>query len=373
MGESKGNESSDPLDLTKAEERRAARLHRESPFVDALVAGTYYLSDPDYNDRLPDAGVLAGNLTVGGPSFDFEETVRDVAAVRRAIREHDEMYHLVETVDDIAAAATTGRTGIILGFQGANWMGNNLDRVRSMYELGVRIVDPTYNRGNTLGDGCCERRDAGLTALGHEMVSLCNELGIVLDTAHCNDSTTNDVIHQSDDPVIQSHIGCRALANAQSRAKTDTQLKAVATKGGVNCITPFPPVIKRDPETHQVLQATIHDVLDHIDHAVEVGGVESVAFGSDMSDRTLDAGSIHQGSNLATWRATHPEVYGDGSTKRMDPYPVGLSRLTEIKNLTRGLVTRGYDDDAIEMILGGNLLRVLKDVWSEDLGTCGQT
>jgi membrane dipeptidase len=369
MGEREGTESSDPLDLTEAEERRAARLHRESPFVDGLVAGTYYLSDPDYNDRLSEAGVLAGNLTVGGPSFDFEGTVGDVAAVRRAVREHDEMYHLVETVDDIAAAATTERTGIILGFQGANWMGNDLDRVRSMYELGVRIVDPTYNRGNTLGDGCCERRDAGLTALGQEMVSLCNELGIVLDTAHCNDSTTGDVIERSDDPVIQSHIGCRAIANAQGRAKTDAQLGAVAAGGGVNCITPFPPVIKRDPETHRVLQATIHDVLDHIDHAVEVGGAESVAFGSDMSDRTLDAGSIHQGSNLATWRTTHPEVYGAGSTERMDPYPVGLSRLTEIENLARGLVARGYDDDAIEGILGGNLLRVFEDVWSETADT----
>ena len=357
--------SSDPLDLTEAEERRAARLHRESPFVDGLVAGTYYVSDPEYNDRLRDAGVLAGNLTVGGPSFDFEDTMRDVIEVKRAVRGHDETYRLIETVDDIAAAAESRRTGIILGFQGANWVGDDLDRVRTVHELGVRIVDPTYNRGNTLGDGCCERRDAGLTALGHEMVSLCNDLGIVLDTAHCNDSTTMDVIERSADPVIQSHIGCRALANAQGRAKTDAQLEAVASKDGVNCITPFPPVIKRDPETHRVLQATIHDVLDHVDHAVEVGGVESVAFGSDMSDRTLDAGSIHPGSNLATWRATHPEVYGDGSTEEMDPYPVGLSRFTEMENLARGLVARGYDDDAIEGILGGNLLRVFEATWSE--------
>jgi len=364
MSGHQGDGSSDPLNLTEAEERRAVRLRRESPFVDGLVAGTYYLSDPDYNDRLRDAGVLAGNLTVGGPSFDFEDTITDVVGVKRTVREHDETYHLVETGNDIAAANTTERTGIILGFQGANWMGDDLDRLRSIHELGVRIVDPTYNRGNTLGDGCCERRDAGLTALGHEMVSLCNELGIVLDTAHCSDSTTDDVIDQSDDPVIQSHIGCRALAEAQGRAKTDAQLRAVAIKGGVNCITPFPPVIKRDPETHRVLQATIHDVLDHIDHAVEVGGVESVAFGSDMSDRTLDTGSIHPESNLATWRTTHPEVYGDGSTESMDPYPVGLSRLTEMENLTRGLVARGYDDHAIEGILGGNLLRVFEDVWS---------
>lgn len=78
-------------------------------------------------------------------------------------------------------------------------------------------------------------------------------------------------------------------------------------------------MIKRDPETHQVLQPTIHDVLNQIGHAVEIGGVESVTFGGDMSDRTLDEGTIHQGLDRATWRAIHPEVYEAGSTEKMDP------------------------------------------------------
>jgi len=353
----------DPLGLTPDEEARAATLHRDAPFIDGLVAGTYYLDDPDYRDRLRQADVLAGNLTVGGPSFGFKETVGDVTSVLETLEENDDNYRLVESMDDIETARSEDRTGIVLGFQGANWVGDDLSRIRTVYDLGVRVVDLTYNRGNTLGDGCCERRDSGLTALGRAAVDRCNELGIVLDTAHCNDATTTEVIEASADPVVQSHIGCRALANASGRAKTDEQLRAVADNGGVNCITPFPPVVKRDPDTHEVLQATVEDVLDHIDYAVDVGGVDSVAFGSDMSDRTLDQGSISQGSNLATWRTTHPEVYGDGPTDRMDPYPVGLSRFTEIENLTRGLVARGYDDGEIRGILGENLLRVFDDVW----------
>jgi membrane dipeptidase len=112
-----------------------------------------------------------------------------------------------------------------------------------------------------------------------------------------------------------------------------------------------------------VLPSTISDVLDHIDHAVDVGGVDSVAFGGDMSERTLDNGSIHSGSNLATWRKTHPEVYGDGPTDQMDPYPEGLSRYTDLDNLTAGLVARGYSDEAIRKIMGGNLLRVFEEAW----------
>jgi membrane dipeptidase len=247
-------------------------------------------------------------------------------------------------------------------------MGKSLDRLRAFYEAGVRVIDPTYNRQNYFGTGCCEGfegRDSGLTMLGRDAVDLMNELGIVIDTAHDADQTTMELVEYSDDPVIQSHIGCRALCPSYGRAKTDEQLKAVAENGGVNAITPFPPVIKQNPDTHEVLQATIHDVLDHIDHAVEVGGVESVAFGADMSDRSLDNKTMSTGSNLYNWRPTHPEVYGAGSTEVMDSYPEGLSRYTELENLTRGLVDRGYDDSEIEAILGGNLRRVFETVLAD--------
>jgi membrane dipeptidase len=351
------------FDLTAEEATRARRLHEETRIIDGLVAGTYYLDDPEYRDHLRDAGIAAGNLTVGGPDFDFESTAAGVADVRNRLEVNDDIYCLVESIADIDHATQTDRTGIILGFQGANWVGNELSRLRTMSELGVRVVDLTYNRGNTLGDGCCEYRDAGLTMLGRDAVSELNDLGVVIDVSHANDRTTSEIVDRSADPVIASHIGCRALANSQGRAKTDEQLAAIADSGGVNCITPFPPVIRRDPETHEVLPATIRDVLDHIDHAVDIGGVESVAFGGDMSDRTLDQGSISQGSNLNVWRKTHPEVYGAGPTDRMDPYPDGLSRYTELHNLTHGLVARGYTDEEVRLIMGGNLRRVFESVW----------
>lgn len=363
MSETADGTAGEPFDLSDDQRERAAQLHESAEIIDGLVAGTYYLDDPEYRDHLPDAGIAAGNLTVGGPSFDYMETVDGVVDIRRRVRENDDNYLLVESVADIDAAADSDRTGIILGFQGGNWVGDDLSRIAAMAELGVRVVDPTYNRGNTLGDGCCERRDAGLTMLGREAVETCNELGVVLDVSHCNDATTMDVVERSADPVIASHVGCRALANSQGRALTDEQLRVIAENGGVTCITPFPPVIKRDPGTHEVRRATVEDVLDHVDHAVEVGGVESVAFGGDMSDRTLDQGSISQGSNLNVWRKTHPEVYGDGPTDRMDPYPEHLSRYTELPNLTAGLVDRGYSDDEVRKILGGNLRRVFEAVW----------
>jgi len=197
---------------------------------------------------------------------------------------------------------------------------------------------------------------------GREAVELVNKLGIVIDTAHDGDQTTMDVIAHSDDPVIQSHIGVRALCDSYGRAKTDEQLRAVARNGGVNAITFFPPVIKRAPDSNAVVRATIDDVLDHIDHVVDVAGVDAVAFGGDISDRALDRGTLTEGSNLRRWRKTHPEVYGAGSTEVMDPYPTGLDRYPKMPNLTHGLQQRGYSDADIQKILGGNLMRVFEEV-----------
>lgn len=355
--------SSDHFDLTEEQAARADRLHRESTVVDGLVAGTYHLDDPDYRDRIPDAGVAAGNLTVGGPSFDFEATLDGVETAHDRVRRNDDNYLLVRSVADIHEARESGRTGIVLGFQGGNWVADELSRLRTVAELHVKVVDLTYNRGNTLGDGCCEPRDAGLTMLGREAVAECNDLGILVDVAHAGDTTTEEVVECSADPVLASHVGCRALANAQGRAKTDEQLRAIAEAGGVNCVTPFPPVVRRDPVSHEVQRATVHDVLDHVDHAVEVAGVDGVGFGADLSERTIDEGTISAGSNLANWRRSHPEVYGAGPTDRMDPYPDGFGSYTELRNLTRGLVARGYDDDEVRKIMGGNLLRLFESVW----------
>jgi hypothetical protein len=133
----------DPLDLTADEEARAAKLHRDAPFVDGLVAGTYYLDDPDYRDRLREAGVLAGNLTVGGPSFGFEETVGAVTAVRETLEANDDNYRLVESMDDIETVRSEDRTGIVLGFQGANWATTSRGYGRCTTSASESSISPT--------------------------------------------------------------------------------------------------------------------------------------------------------------------------------------------------------------------------------------
>jgi membrane dipeptidase len=358
-------EDAELFDLDDADETRARRLHEESPFVDALVADTAFIDHEEYDDHLQQGGVDVGNFTIFADAPGFAAGIRRVVDVRRRVEAAADRFTLVRSVADLRATLDSDRVGVVLGTQGTGPVGEDLDLLDAFAYMGVRVFGLTYNTQNHFGSGCCERHDPGLSTLGVRAVERLNELGVVIDTSHDADRTLMDVVEASGQPVIQSHIGCRALCPSYARAKTDEQLAAVAAKGGVNAITPFPPVIKQDPETHRVLQATVHDVLDHIDHAVDVSGVDHVAFGADMSDRALDRGTLTAGSNLAVWRKTNPEVYGDGPTDRMDPYPTGLDRYPKLHNLTRGLVARGYDDEAVEKILGGNLCRVFETVWHD--------
>jgi membrane dipeptidase len=173
-----------------------------------------------------------------------------------------------------------------------------------------------------------------------------------------------EAIRHSTEPVTCTHVGIRELCNAPGRNKTDEQLRALAESGGVAGISFFPPLVKREPGSHRVAQATVEDVLDHIDYAVDLVGVDHVGIGTDLDDRSLDQGETPPTSSLRHYRPTHPAVYGEGPTDRYDPYPAGVHRHTELETLTQGLVARGYTDDEIEKILGGNFLRVFETVWN---------
>lgn len=357
--------ASDLFDLDEDQERRAERLHENSIVVDGLVPTDSYLGDPDYDDHLQAGGVTAGNFTVAHFPHDFAAASDELVAHRDHVEAAPEEFTIVESAADVRAAHENGQVGVILGFQDTRPIEADLGKLRAFDHLGVRVVQLTYNDQNYVGSGCCERHDAGLSEFGLELIEELNDRGVLIDLSHCADTTTMEAIEHSADPVAFTHVGARAVCNAYGRNKTDEQLTAIADNGGVVGISFFPPLVKRDPDTHEVQPGTVHDVLDAIDHAVGLVGVEHVGFGTDMNDSALDRGVTPPGSSLRHYRPTNPEVFGRGPTERYDPFPEGVERHTKLQNLTRGLVARGYTDDEIEMILGGNFLRLFETVWGE--------
>jgi membrane dipeptidase len=361
-----------PFDLSTEEEARAERLHEESVVVDGLVSTDVYVTDPEYHDHLARGGIDAGNFTVATRS-DFVGATRKVERFRAAVEAAADRFTVVRTTGDIREAAAEGRTGAILGFQDSmpvappsrELMEEGTEFLRAFAEMGVRIIQLTYNNLNYVGAGACELNDPGLSYFGRTLIEEMNDRGVLIDLSHCGDRTTTDAIEHSEAPVAITHAGARAVAPMYGRNKTDEQIELLAENGGVIGVTLFPPLVKVDPDTYDTLEATVDDVLDHIDHVVDLVGVDHVGFGTDMNDHALDVGVTPETSALRHFRPTHPEVYGRGPEEVYDPYPEGVDRHTKMGNLTRGLVARGYDDEAVEKILGGNFLRVFESAWNE--------
>ncbi len=352
---------SEYFDLTVEEQQRATRIHADSTVVDGLIATDAYLTDSEYRPHLSEGGVDGANFTVGSYRDTFESTLEQITKIRRLTENID--ARVVETAADIGRAAEHDELAVVMGFQDTKPIENDRWKLDLFADLGVRVVQLTYNEQNYVGAGCCEPEDSGLSSFGRDVVDHCNDRGLVIDLSHCGDRTTMDAIEHSSDPVACTHVGVRELCDAPGRNKTREQLEALADAGGVAGITFFPPLVRREEETHRPAESTVEDVLDHIDYAVDLMGVDHVGFGSDLDDRSLDRGVTPSTSALRHYRPTYPEVYGAGPTDVYDPYPDGLHRHTELGTLTRGLVERGYTDEEIAKILGGNFFRLFEEVW----------
>ncbi|UTF55716.1 dipeptidase [Natronosalvus rutilus] len=354
--------TADYFELTEQERRHADILHEEVVVVDGLIATDAYLTDREYRSHLPRGGVDAANFTVGSYRDNFESTLQQITKIRGLTESIDAC--VVEEYGDIHKAIEETDTAIVMGFQDTKPIENDRWKLDLFADLGVRVIQLTYNEQNYIGAGCCEDEDTGLSSFGRDVVNHCNDRGVLIDLSHCGDRTTMDTIEYSADPVAFTHIGIRDLCDAPGRNKTTEQLEALSDAGGVAGITFFPPLIKREAGSHYVAESTVEDVLNHLDYAVDVMGVDHVGIGTDLDGRSLDREETPPTSALRHYRPNHPEVYGAGATDVYDPYPEGINRHTGLRTLTRGLVVRGYTDEEISKILGGNFLRLFEEVWA---------
>ncbi len=230
---------------------------------------------------------------------------------------------------------TEGKIGLLVGFQSSDHFRVAAD-VDAFHALGQRVSQLTYNARGRIGCGCFEARDTGLTPYGAEIVAAMNRVGMVVDVSHCSERTCLDAFAVSRQPALITHSNCRKIS-ANPRCKSDTVIRAMAERGGVMGITSVAAFVRGRPP------ATIEDVLDHFDHVVRLTGVEHVGIGSDLAHDAVDP---RTGQALARYAVR------------------GLPPARRIFDLTEGLIRRGYDDRAIELILGGNFQRVL----DHDLG-----
>jgi len=290
----------------------------------------------------------------------LHQTLEQIDFVERMVRRYPETLELARTAADVERIWREGRIACLLGAEGGHSMESSLAVLRMLYELGVRYMTLTHSETNDIADSATDGpKHGGLSKLGEEVVAEMNRLGMLIDISHVSVETMEDVLALSKAPVIASHSSSRALAE-HVRNVPDEVLKGIARNGGVVMVNFFSGFVvdssarkmaglfevrrklsqanATDEEIEAAMEAwrrensidrgTVDTVVDHIDHIVKVAGIDCAGLGSDF----------------------------DGIMET----PVGLEDVSCYPRITQGLLDRGYSEEAIRKVLGGNAMRVLR-------------
>ncbi|HEV8306903.1 MAG TPA: membrane dipeptidase [Methylomirabilota bacterium] len=296
--------------------------------------------------------LMDGICTITSPAgWKWTDVLHDLG-MRLCDLAHQDFVIVADGMRDILKAHAEGRVALVPTFEAATPIENEVDRVDILYGFGVRSMGLVYSEANALGSGLREPQDGGLTDLGRAVVRRMNKLGMQIDAAHCGDRTTLDIIEASEHPIVISHAGCRALWNTR-RMKPNEVLEAMARKGGVLGIEAAPHTTLTDRHPLH----SIESYMEHFEYAVKLLGIDHVGFGPD----TLFGD--HVGLHHAY--AAHLSIGKAHAGKKFQevPYVDGLENPADYPNIVRWLVKHDYKDEDIVKAVGGNALRVLKQVW----------
>jgi membrane dipeptidase len=305
------------------------------------------------------SGVTAVNVTVnqvGNGPDRFEKTIDNIASVEYEIAAHPDRFLKVLRASDLTLAKSSGRMGLIFGFQDTSMLDGDLSRLEVFHNLGLRICQPTYNVRNLMGDGCLEPADAGLSNLGRRFIGEVNRLHILLDLSHAGRRTISEGIEAAKAPMAITHTGCRALADLP-RNTDDSSLKALADKGGVVGIY-FMPFLRASGQPHA------EDVALHLEHAVNVCGEDHVGLGTDGTISGVeinDAYRAHFRKSIEERQKAGISAPGE-SADVFTLIPEYNDPLRFLK-LADDLVRRGWKPSRVDKILGANFARLFSEVW----------
>ncbi len=320
---------------------QAARVHREAFVMDAHADTLTEMFEQEYDLDAAPEGQHLDFARCGGGNLDAQvftcfvhpRELPDGAAARvRALlgtmdRQRElfpDRLALCMLPGDLRMARAAGKLGAVLAIEGGHAIEDDLDTLAEFARRGVRTMTLTWNNSNGWADGCGDKGPhGGLTAFGREVVTAMEELGMVVDISHVAPATFDHAAETARGPLLASHSCSRALREHQ-RNLTDDQLRAIAASGGVACVNFYPPFLI-DPALRRG-DATLDDLLDHIDRFVSVAGADHVGLGSDFDG--IPCG------------------------------PEGVEDVAALPRVTAGMLARGHDVATTTAVLGGNLLRL---------------
>jgi membrane dipeptidase len=331
-------------------EEYARAVLADAVVVDALNTSRW--GDRQIYGQLRDGGVTAINATLAVWD-DFRTLLTNIEDWYGWFTEFADVIRSVRTVADVWAAKKENRTGVIFGLQTTAPLGGDVRRVRLLRELGVRIIQLTYNERNLVGDGCYESTNVGLSRFGHEVIAELNEAGVLIDVSHCGERTTVEAIAASAAPIAMTHANPRACYD-HPRNKSDAAIEFLAERGGVIGANAFPLFFPHGYD------ATLEQYVDVIEYLIELVGIEHVGIGTDFCC----------GQPYEWFRWVFSTSHGHRPPENMPTLPephrqlIGFEDATHFTDLTSALLRRGYSPSETLKVLGGNWIRLFTEVWA---------
>jgi membrane dipeptidase len=385
------NATSSSANATPNNANDALSIHRRAISIDMHADTTQRMVDEhlDINQRLKDGQLDAVRMREGGLDAQFfsiwvepqlyggggESAIRradeQINAVREMVSKHTDTWELALSAADVRRIAGEGKLAALMGLEGGYAIDERLENLERYYKMGVRYMSGAWSVSTSWAGSSGDEagRTRGLNDFGKQVVREMNRLGMMVDVSHVSDPTFWDIVNTSTKPVIATHSGCRAIANVP-RNLTDEMIQALAKTGGVACVLFYPEFLEPgwsekkkqvDAQIAAMVQkasdeepggialkkmardrvrlreyarrlppVTVARLVDHIDHIVKLVGIDHVGIGSDF----------------------------DG----IQATPTDLSSVADLPNLTAELLRRGYSEEDIDKILGGNILRAMEEV-----------
>jgi microsomal dipeptidase-like Zn-dependent dipeptidase len=319
--------------------------------IDALQCGHF---DRGVLEELRKAQVGCVTSTLGFWEGAIE-AMDKVAWWRDLARDNADVMSIATTADDIKAANAAGRIAVVLGFQNASLFDSRIRFVELFADLGIRVVQLTYNNQNDYGGSCYEPQDSGLSRFGRELVDEMNRTGILVDLSHVGNRTTLDAIRHSKKPVAITHANPDSVF-PHKRNKTDEVIRALKDTGGVIGCACYRNI------TGDEYCASVDKWCELVARTVEIAGIDHVGIGTDRSH--------HHGPADYDWmrkgRWTRGIDYGAGSAARPGKVPPAdwLKDLSGLGTVTGGLARAGFSSAEVDKITHGNWLRVYAEVFA---------
>ena len=267
------------------------------------------------------------------PESSLRQTVLTANAFLQEVDETADQLLVIKTKNDLEAAWQSDKIGVILAMEGAEGLGRDIGLVRLFFELGLRMLGLTWNRANALAEGSGEDTGAGLSMLGRELVSSLAEYPVILDVSHLSEASFWSALEYCQGPVLASHSNSAAIC-PHPRNLTDSQLKALVERGGIVGLNFYPEFVAADSA------GLLPGLIRHLDHIINIIGLEHVALGPDFIDY-LQAGP--QPLQLAHEEKEAGELPG----------------IAILPDFYQALLAHGFSEEETGLIMGGNALRFL--------------